>query len=189
MNANPATVRPDWTVPLAAACVACSWFLMSSLNTDLGFMRLQFRFYNVLTLMRAPGRIVTGADGDGSTLDALWFGTLCALVNLVALAPMVSRRRIAWLGCVAPFALMALSGAILYHGLSRDLIADSGALGDTGSQFLHFANSLVTKIGTAMTRRIHVGAGGYLALAATAFLAVKGLLGYQKAARVPQQIQ
>jgi hypothetical protein len=179
VNANPADLRrPDWTVPLAAACVACSWFLMSSLNTDLGFVQLQFRFYHVLTLMHAPRRIVTGVDG--STLDALLFGTLCALVNLAALAPMVSRRRIAWLGCVAPFALMVLSGAILYHGLSQDLIADTGALGDTGSQLIHFANSLATRIGGVMTRRIHVGAGAYLAVAATAFLAVKGLLGYRR---------
>ena len=184
MNAIiPATRRLDWTVLVAVACVACSWFLMNSLTTDLGFLQIQFRFYDVLTLMHAPRAILTGPGGDSARLDASIFGTLCALVILAALAPLVSQRRIAWLGCVAPFALMALVGAILYHRLSQDLIADSGNLGDTGSQLIRFANSLADKVGNVVTRQVHVGAGGYLALASTAVLAVKGLLGYQNSAK------
>jgi hypothetical protein len=178
----PATRRPDWTVLVAVACVACSWFLMNSLTTDLGFLQFQFRFYNVLTLMHAPRSILTGPGGDGARLDASIFGTVCALAILAALAPLVSRRRIAWLGCVAPFVLMAIVGAILYHKLSQDLIADDGSYGDTGSQIIHFANSLAEKVGGVVTRQVHVGAGGYLALVATAVLAIKGLLGYQNSA-------
>ena len=181
MDASSATPpRLDWAVLLPVACVACGWFLMASLITDLGAMQLQFRFYNVLTLVHSPGSIATGAYGDRATLDAWLFGTLCLLAVLASLAPLVSRRKVAWLGCVAPFALMVLCGAILYHGFSQDLIADNGSLGATGSRFIHFANELAGKVGTAVTRRIHVGAGGYLSLAASAFLAVKGLRGYQE---------
>jgi hypothetical protein len=36
--------RPDWTVLVAVACLACSWFFMSALITDCGALRLQFRF-------------------------------------------------------------------------------------------------------------------------------------------------
>ena len=184
MNAIiPATRRLDWTVLVAVACVACSWFLMNSLTTDLGFLQIQFRFYDVLTLMHAPRAILTGPAGDSARLDAAIFGTLCALAILAALAPLVSQRRIAWLGCVAPFALMAIVGAILYHRLSQDLIADSGSLGDTGSQIIRFANSLADRVGNVVTRQVHVGAGGYLALASTAVLAVRGLLGYQNSAK------
>jgi hypothetical protein len=181
----PATRRPDWTVLVAVICVACSWFLMNSLTTDLGFLQLQFRFYDVLTLMHAPRSILTGADGDSSRLDALIFGAVCALAILAALAPLVSQRRIAWFGCVAPFALMAIVGAVLYHKLSQDLIADNGSFGDRGSHIIRFANSLADKVGNVVTRQVHVGAGGYLALASTAVLAVKGLLGYQNSARTP----
>jgi len=170
--------RPDWTVLLAVACLVCSWFFMNSLITDLGVMQLTFRFYNVLTLMHAPGRIAIGPYGDRATLDAWLFGTVCVLAALAALAPVISRRKIAWLGCVAPFALMALCGAILYHTLSQDLIADNGTLGETGSRFIQFANQLANRVGGVVTRQIHVGAGGYLALAASAVLAVKGLRGY-----------
>ncbi len=180
MDADSApSARLDWAVLLALACVVCGWFLMASLITDLGVMQLQFRFYNVLTLMHSPGAIATGAYGGRATLDAWLFGTLCGLAVLAALAPLVSRRKVAWLGCVAPFALMALCGAILYHGLSQDLIADNGSLGETGSRFIHFANSLVSKVGNAVARQVHVGAGGYLSLAASAFLAIKGLRAYQ----------
>ena len=177
---SPTSSRLDWAVLLPVVCVACGWFLMASLITDLGAMQLQFRFYNVLTLVHSPASIATGAYGDRATLDAWLFGTLCVLVVLASLAPLVSRRKVAWLGCVAPFALMALCGAILYHNFSQDLLTDNGSLGDTGSRFIHFANQLAGRVGTVITRRIHVGAGGYLSLAASAFLAVKGLRGYQE---------
>lgn len=183
MNAIiPPTRRLDWTVLVAVAGVACSWFLMNSLTTDLGFLQIQFRFYDVLTLMHAPRSVLTGPSGDSAQLDAWLFGTVCVLAILAALAPLVSQRRIAWLGCVAPFALMAIVGAVLYHTLSQDLIADQGNFGDTGSQIIRFANSLADKVGSVVTRQVHVGAGGYLALASTAVLAVKGLLGYHNSA-------
>jgi hypothetical protein len=172
--------RLDWTVLIAVACLACSWFFMSSLITDYGAVQLQFRFYNVLTLMHSPGRIVMGASGDGASWDAWLFGSVCAAAILAALAPAVSTRKAAWLGCVAPFALMALSGAILYHGFSQDLVADDGFLGDTGLRLGHLANQLANRVGGMIARQIHVGLGGYLSLAASAFLAVKGLRGYQK---------
>jgi hypothetical protein len=166
---------------VAIACVVCSWFLMNSLTTDLGFLQIQFRFYDVLTLMHAPRSILTGAGGGSAKLDAWIFGTVCVVAILAALAPLVSQRRIAWLGCAAPFALMAIVGAILYHELSQDLLADNGSFGNTGSQFIRFANSLADKVGNVVTRQVHVGAGGYLALASSAVLAVKGLLGYRNA--------
>jgi hypothetical protein len=173
--------RLDWAVLLPVACVTCGWFLMASLITDLGALQLQFRFYNVLTLMHSPGSIATGASGDRATIDACLFGAVCGVAVLAALAPVISRRKVAWLGCVAPFSLMALCGAILYHGFSQDFIADSGALGETGSRLIHLANELAGKVGTVVARQIHVGAGGYVSLIASAFLAVKGLRGYQGA--------
>jgi hypothetical protein len=180
VDADSATARrPDWTVLVAVACLACSWFFMSSLVMDYGAVQLQFRFYNVLTLMHSPGRIVTGASGDGATWDAWLFGSVCAAAVLAALAPAVSTRKVAWLGCVAPIALMALSGAILYHGFSQDLVADDGFLGDTGLRLSHLANQLANRVGGMIARQIHVGLGGYLSLASSAFLAVKGLRGYQ----------
>lgn len=165
----------------AVACLAGSWFFMSSLITDLGFVQLQFRFYNVLTLMHSPGRITIGVSGNGATRDAWLFGIVCAAALFAALAPAVSSRKAAWLGCVAPFALMALSGAILYHGFSQHLLADDGMLGDSGLRLSHFVNGLAGQVGAVVARQIHVGLGGYLSLAASAFLAVKGLFGYQNA--------
>jgi hypothetical protein len=173
--------RLDWTVLVAVACLACSWFFMSALITDYGALRLQFRFYNVLTLMHSPGRIVTGAFGTGATWDAWLFGSVCAAAVLAALAPAVSTRKVAWLGCIAPFVLMALSGAILYHGFSQDTVAHDGFLGDSGLRVSHFANRLANRVGGMIARQIHVGFGGYLSAAASAFLAFKGLRGYRNA--------
>ncbi len=154
---------------------------MNSLITNLGVVQVQFHFYNVLTLMKSPARITTGAYGEGASLDAGLFGTLCLLAVLATLAPLFSRRKEAWLGLIAPFALMALVGVILYHELSQDFIADGGRVGGAGSQLIHFANDLAKRMGAAITRQITVGLGGYLSLAASAYLAYKGLIGYQKA--------
>jgi hypothetical protein len=176
-----ASYRLDWTVLLGVAGVVIGWFFLSSLITDLGALQLQFYFYNVLTLMHAPARITLGPYGDGATLDAWLFGTVCVAAVLAALAPVVSRRKIAWLGCLAPFALMALTGIILYHALSQDLIDNNGMLGDTGLRLSRFANELANKVSGAITRRVHVGLGGYLSMAASAYLAYKGLRGYQRA--------
>jgi hypothetical protein len=173
--------RLDWTVLIAVVCLACSWFFMTALITDYGTLQLQFRFYNVFTLMHSPGRIVTGATGDGAIRDAWLFGSVCAAAALAALAPAVSTHKAAWLGCVAPLALMAVSGAILYHGFSQDLVADDGFLGDTGLRLSHLANQLANRVGGIVARQIHVGPGGYISLAASAFLALKGLRGFQNA--------
>ena len=173
--------RRDWTVPAAVALLACGWFFMSSLSTDLGAAQLRFHFYNVLTLMRAPGRIASGPLGDAATRDAWLFGVVCVLALIAALAPLYSKRRRAWLGCLAPFVLMVLSGAILYHGFSQPLVADNGLLGATGARLSHLANDLADKLGGVIARRIHVGIGAYVAVAASVFLAVKGLQGYQRA--------
>jgi len=182
MDADAALdARLDWTVPVAVALLAVAWFFMSSLRTDLGAAQLQFHFYNVLTLMRAPGSITTGPFGDAATRDAWLFGTFCFLALVAALAPVFSERKAAWLGCLAPFALMALSGAILYHGFSQPLVADNGLLGETGARLSHLANGLADKVGALITRRIHVGLGGYVAVATSVFLAIQGLLGYRRA--------
>lgn len=185
MNAIPATTaRSDWSVWAAAACTACGWFFMNSLITDFGVVQFQFRFYNVLTLMHSPGSIATGVSGDGARLDAWLFGTVCAIAVVAALAPALSSRKAAWLGCLAPFALMALAGVVLYHGFSQDLIDNKGMLGDSGLGLSRFANSLAQKIGAEVSRQIHVGFGGYLSLAASAYLAVKGLRGYRTAPQI-----
>ena len=61
------------------------------------------------------------------------------------------------------------------------MVANDGMLGDSGLRLSHFANQLANRVGGMIARQIHVGSGGYLAVAASAFLAVKGLRGYQKA--------
>ncbi len=183
MDADRApAVRLDWTVPLAVAGVAVGWFFLSSLNTDLGVARLQFHFYDALALMRAPGRVTTGPFGDAAARDAWAFGAVCVVALVAALAPMFSKSNAAWLGCLAPLALMVLTGMILYHGVSRELIADKGVLGDLGVRISDLANGLADRVGALVSRRLHVGLGAYLALAGSAFLALKGLMAYRRAA-------
>lgn len=82
---------------------------------------------------------------------------------------------------MVPFALMTLTGAILYHEFSQDLVANEGVLGDKGLRLSHFANELANRVGAEVGQRIHVGAGGYLSLLASAVLAVKGVRAHGQA--------
>ena len=72
---------------------------------------------------------------------------VCGLAAACGTGAAGLQRKAAWLGCVAPFALMALSGAILYHGFSQDLVANDGVLGDKGLRLSHFANELANRVG------------------------------------------
>ncbi len=127
MNTSPTPPRFDWTAVLALVCLALSWFWMSSLVTDLIAVRLHFHFYNMLTLMRSPESIVMGAGSADGTRDAWLFGTVCMAALFAPIAPLISSRKVAWLGCVVPLALMVLCGAILYHeyGGGGDAFADA----------------------------------------------------------------
>jgi len=177
VNANIAPTRQmDWLLLILVVCLACSWFLMSSLTTDLGFTQLQFRFYHLLALIRTPRLFFTGADGDVTPLDIRLFAVVCALVIVAALAPLYSKHRLAWLGCFAPFVLMVVVGAIVYHITSQPTFADDGSYGATGTTLIKFANSVVGDVGGMFAHQVHVGAGAIIAPLAALILAIKGVL-------------
>lgn len=172
----------DSSALLAALAVLIGWFLMHTLVTDLGSVRLAFRFYNMLTLIENPARIVTGI-GSGHAGEAFLFGIVCLAVAIAALAPYVTRQRVAWLALLAPCALMIGCGLWLYVKSSADAIPDTGRIGELGSQVVQLANTLTNRLGGMAERRVSLGMGAYLSFIASSLLAVRGVVRFRAETR------
>jgi hypothetical protein len=75
---------------------------------------------------------------------------------------------------------MVLCGAILFSKTSGEFFSTPGNAGSVTGSFIRFANDLVNRGGGLVAKHISVGAGGYLALIASVFLAVHGLRRYRQ---------
>jgi hypothetical protein len=172
----------DSVVLIAAACLLLGWFFLNTLVTEVGPQRLTFRFYNMLSLIGNPARIITGIP-EGHGLESFFFGLVCLAAASAIFAPYLSSRRAAWLACVIPLALMIACGLWLYLKSSQDVIADTDRYGQLGSQVIQFANQLTNRLGAVVARRVSVGMGGYVAFVASALLALRGVLRFKNARR------
>jgi hypothetical protein len=170
----------DSTVLIAAACLVLGWFFMNTLVTEVGALRLTFHFYNTLTLIGNPARILTGIP-SGHGAESFFFGLVCLAAVAAVFAPYASRNRSAWLACLAPCVLMIACGLWLYLKSSQDVIADSGRYGELGSQVIQFANKLTNRVGDMAAQRVSIGMGAYVAFVASALLAVRGILRFRAA--------
>jgi len=151
---------------------------MNTLVTEVGSLRLTFRFYNLLTLIGNPARIVTGIPA-GHGAESFLFGLVCLIAAGAVFAPYWWRDRFAFLCSVIPCALMIACGAWLYFKSSQDAIADTDRYGQIGSQVIAFANKLTNRLGGVVAQRVSVGMGAYVAFVASAILAARGVLRFK----------
>jgi hypothetical protein len=170
----------DSVVLIAVFCLLLGWFFMNTLVTEVGSLRLTFRFYDMLSLAGNPARIITGIP-EGHGLESFFFGLVCLAAASASFAPYLSRRREAWLASVIPLALMIACGLWLYLKSSQDVIADTDRYGQLGSQVIQFANQLTNRLGAVVAKRVSVGMGGYVAFVASALLALRGVLRFKNA--------
>jgi hypothetical protein len=136
------------------------------------------RFYDLGTVLRDPSWLVHGA-GSAHALEAFAFGTLSALVLLAPLAAHRFGSRSSWLLYALPLALMLLCGIILYAKTSQPYVRASSETGAVGALLARVANNVIGQAADTIARRISIGAGGYLALVAAAYLAYQGWKGFR----------
>ncbi|HEY4971693.1 MAG TPA: hypothetical protein VII35_17490 [Steroidobacteraceae bacterium] len=171
----------------AWAAVVVGWFLMATLVVHFGSWQQSIRFYDLLAVINDPGRRLTGINRPHPLLTFV-FSMVCCGALLAPAAPLFMKQRGAWLGCLAPFILMALTCATLYAKTSMSYSpAEEGAT--SVSAFLsHAAQGAVGRISQVVATHISVGAGGYLAFLACAYLALSGARRFHAAVRADPDV-
>jgi len=167
---------------ICVACLLLGWFGLAAVVTDLGDFSVRLEFYQLWSVLEHPARLFTGLQsGDGAQSFA--FGVICVAAVLAVFLPYRLPHPAAWLGQLAPLALMLTCGVVLYRESRAELLADAGQYGAAGSQILHWANSLADRLSGMATRRTTAGLGAYLSGLASLVLAARGLSRYRRAAR------
>jgi len=173
--------RAAWTLDasskIAIASLIVGWFFMSTLTVSFGSLQHGVRFFDMSAVIADPTRLFFGID---SLLQRVLFGLICIACLGGPLLPQIIQRRAAWLGYLAPLVLMVLCGAILFSKTSGEFFSTPSNAGSVTGSFIRFANDLVNRGGGLVAKHISVGAGGYLALIASVFLAVHGLRRYRQ---------
>jgi hypothetical protein len=167
-----AAIGMELSAKFAIICVFFAWFFIDTLVVSLGSVSHGVRFFDAGAIIADPSRMFFSID---TTFGVLLFGTLCIACLLLPLAPHLSRNRLAWLAYLAPLALIVACGLLLYSRTSAEILAtpsDASALKNT---VMSFANKLLQRGSDYVSKHVAIGAGGYVALIGSSFLAYTGI--------------
>ena len=170
--------RDTW---IALLCLAVGWFFLATVVTTLGPVQQKYHFFDMLTVMLNPAWLLYGM-GSSHPLESVAFGLLDLGVLVLPLVPYLVKKRSAWLLSVAPLLLMLLCGVELYQKTSGPYFEATQRAGSWTHALVHLGNSVAEGVGDTVARHISIGLGAYLALAASLFLAIKGMRVFRAAA-------
>jgi hypothetical protein len=162
----------------AWAAIVVAWFFMPTLVVHLGPWQQSIRFYDLLAVINDPGGRLAGINRP-HTLMTFGFSLTCCAALLAPAAPFFSKKKRAWLGCLAPLILMALTCATLYAKTSASYRHANDGAATVSALFAQTAQGAYGRVSELVATHISVGAGGYLAFLACAYLAFGGLHRFQ----------
>jgi hypothetical protein len=166
----------DGSSKLAIVCVIFGWFFMNTLVVTLGSLQHGVRFFDMSAVIADPTRLFFDLN---TPFHRTFFSLICLVCVSAPLAPHVVNRRSAWLGYLAPLALLLLCGVFLYSRTSGEFFAAPSETRSLSGSFIRFANDLVHHGSDLVSRHIAIGAGGYLALIGSVVLAIQGVRRYR----------
>jgi hypothetical protein len=165
---------------IAIVCVFFGWFLVDTLVVTLGSLQHGVRFFDISAVIADPSRMFFGLQGSA---HRVFFIPLCLVCITAPLLPHFSRNsRVLWLTYIAPLTLMLICGALLFVRTSGEFIAAPSNAGRVAGNLVQFANDLVHHGSDLVARHVSIGIGGYLALAASIVLALRGVRRFRSAA-------
>jgi hypothetical protein len=162
----------DASSKLAIVCVVFGWFFMNTFVVSLGSLEHGVRFFDISAVIADPTRLFF--DGD-TPFHRVFFGLVCLACLVAPLAPHVMKTRSAWVGYLAPLALILACGVLLYWRTSGELFAPPSDPKSLSGGLIHFANELVRRGSDLVSRHVSIGAGSYLSVIGSAVLAVQGI--------------
>jgi len=160
------------------AALLLGWFYFSAISIDLGMGgRMGLTFYGVLKFLNMRGiqDMMSFVSGGGAGV----YGLLCFVCCGGVLLPWMWRDRRANYGLIAPLVFMVLMGLFIRHKFFAQLngfeqsASQFGSMGDAHAQAAasQFATNVVTKVRDG----ISLAFGAWLSLAASAYLAWRGI--------------
>lgn len=159
----------------ALAAVAVSWFFLNLITIQLTTSNsMGITFWQLLGYVNAGETL--GMSMMNGNLDKGIYGLLAVIALAGPFLGQIWKDPKAHLGHCLPLALMLIIAVKIYlsvHGAAQESQAQFQAMG--GNAFAGYAQEMMGNMVQEVLKAIHIGIGGYVALAASAFLAFLGL--------------
>jgi hypothetical protein len=165
-------------VPTLAAMAALlvGWFFLNTVAIQVSSeYGMGLSFWKILAVVNSPAGLMAslGGVGGGSGI----YGFLCIVALIAPLAPQVWKDKRAHLGGLVPLVFMLLVAVMVYLGISDGMKQAQGmasAMG--GAQAARMLDDVGGEMLRQAMRAISIGAGGYLSLIASLYLAGRGAI-------------
>ena len=177
-SALAASLTARFGVPTQAAMamLLLGWFFLNSITVQLSSQySTGMSFWKLLGVLNAPDDLINALNGGtgGSGI----YGFMCIAALVAPLAPQVWNDRRAHLGGALPLAFMLFIALMIYLGVNDSLKQAQGAASFLGGgQAARMAESLGSMMLERAMSAISIGAGAYLSLLASLYLAGRGTM-------------
>lgn len=170
------TARFGLPTLVALAALALGWFVLNTIAVQLSAQYgVGMSFWKLLGVLNSPAGLMGGLSGGGAGSGI--YGFLCIVALLAPLLPQFWNDRRAHLGGLLPLAFMLLVALMFYFGINDSVKQAQGAAGIFGGeQAARMAESVSSMMLREAMRAISFGAGAWLALLASLYLAGRGLM-------------
>jgi hypothetical protein len=173
------TARFGMPTLVAMAVLLAGWFFLNTVAIQVSAeYGMGLSFWKILGVLNAPAGLMSGLGslGAGGGSSGI-YGFLCVVALVAPLAPQFWKDKRAHLGGLLPLAFMLLVAAMVYFGISDSMKQAQGMAGAFGgAQAARMADSMGSAMLREAMRAISIGAGGYLSLLASLYLAGRGTI-------------
>lgn len=164
----------DKAALVAVGVILVGWFLLATLTVDFGLWQQGVRFYDVWAVIADPAGRLSGINRSHG-LATIAFALVCAAAILAPARSAFYQRKDAGLTYLIPLVVMVISCAVLYaktctYSMQTQVRPDSAS-----AWLAQIAQAAVGRAGGAVATRISIGAGAYLAMLGSCFLALRGV--------------
>jgi hypothetical protein len=165
--------RSDLSTLAAVAALAVAWFFLGTISLQVtpGYA-IGVTFWKLLAVLDSPAGVIAGIKSGQAGTG--FYGVLAAAALLAPLAPLFWKDRRANLGGLLPLAFMLLVAVIAYGGVTSG--ANDVASGLGGRMGSEIAKALQPHAARQAMRAVSLGAGFYLAIAASLYIAAKAVI-------------
>lgn len=160
---------------VALGGLALAWTILNIVSVQVSAdYKVGVTFWKLLGVLNSPSGVLAGMNGANS--GAGLYGFIAAVALLAPLAPQFWADRRAHLGSVMPLAFMLLVAWMVYSGISSGMGEAQGMAGAFGGKAGDMVREMQAEMARQAMRAVSLGAGFYLACAASLYLAARGCI-------------